>query len=78
MKKENPSFEEIIRMRIVFSVPGMESVNVQRNLEYKTADGQPMHMDLYTPPEPLRPCPAVLLIHGGPIPRTGAVSLQHK
>jgi acetyl esterase/lipase len=72
MKNENPSFEEMIRMRVVFSVPGMEAVTVQRNVEYKTADGQPMLMDLYTPPGPLRSRPAVVLIHGGPIPITGA------
>jgi acetyl esterase/lipase len=72
MKKENPSLEEMIRMRIIFSVPGMDAVSVQRNLKYKTADGQPMHMDVYTPPGPLRPRPAVVLIHGGPILRTGA------
>jgi acetyl esterase/lipase len=71
MGKENPSFEEMSRMRIVLSVPGMDAVAIQHNLEYKTADGQPMHMDIYTPPGPAQPRPAVILIHGGPTPRTG-------
>jgi acetyl esterase/lipase len=73
--KKNPSFQEMIRMRICFSVPGMDSVCVQRDLEYKTADGQPLHMDIYTHPAAPRPCPVVILIHGGPIPRIGAKNM---
>ena len=72
MGKENPSFEEMRQMRIVYSVPGMDALGIQRNLEYKIADGQPMHMDIYTPQGPSLQRPAVVLIHGGPIPRTGA------
>lgn len=72
MGKENPSFEEMSQMRIVYSVPGMDAVSMQRNLVYKTADGQPMRMDIYTPRGSSRLRPAVVLIHGGPIPRTGA------
>lgn len=75
MEKKNPPFEEMIRMRIVFSVPGMDAVSVRRNLEYKTADGQPLHMDVYAPPGPPRPRPSVILIHGGPLPRTGAKNM---
>lgn len=62
-------------MRIVFSVPGMDGVSVQRNLEYKSADGQPLHMDIYTTSGTPRPSPAVILIHGGPIPRIGAKNM---
>jgi acetyl esterase/lipase len=69
--KKNPPFEEVIRRRVVFSVPGMEAVKTSRDLVYKRTDGQPLHMDLYAPPGPLRPRPAVILIHGGPIPRIG-------
>jgi len=32
-------------------------------------------MDLYSPSGPQRPRPAVVLIHGGPIPRTGAKNM---
>ena len=71
-EKKNPPFEQMIRMRIVLSVPGMDAVKANRNLVYKSADGQPLHMDVYAPPGPLRPRPAVILIHGGPIPRIGA------
>ncbi len=62
-------------MRIVFSAPGMDAVSVQRNLTYKTAGGQVLHMDVYCPPGPARPRPAVILVHGGPIPRTGAKNM---
>ena len=75
MEKKSPTLEEMIRMRIVFSVPGMDGVRVQRNLEYKAADDQPLHMDVYAPPGPPRSRPAVILIHGGPIPIAGAKNM---
>jgi acetyl esterase/lipase len=65
----------MVRLRIVFTVPGMEDVNVRRDLVYKTADDQPLHMDVYSPPGPAQPRPAVVLIHGGPIPRIGAKNM---
>lgn len=75
VEKPNPSLEEMIRMRVVFSVPGMDAVSVRRNLVYKTADGQPLHMDVYSPSGPPRARPAVILVHGGPIPRIGAKNM---
>ena len=75
MEKKNPSLEEMIRMRIVYTVPGMDAVSVRRDLQYKTADGQLLHMDLYSPHGERRPRPAVILIHGGPIPRGGAKNM---
>jgi acetyl esterase/lipase len=75
MEKRNPPFEEMIRMRVVLSVPGMDGVVVRRDLVYKVAEGQPLQMDVYSPPGPARPRPAVLLVHGGPIPRTGAKNM---
>jgi len=67
-----PPLEEMVRMRIVFRVPGMEAAAQRRNLTYKAADGQPLHMDVYAPPGPAQARPAVILVHGGPIPRLGA------
>src|SRR5947208_16477121 len=75
MEKKNPPLEEVIRMRVVFNVPGMDAVTVRRDVEYKTADGQPLHMDVYSPSGPTRPRPAVVLIHGGPIPKLGAKNM---
>ena len=75
MDKKNPPFEEMVRMRAVLRIPGMDSVIVRRDLEYKTADGQHLHMDVYAPPGEPQPRPAVILIHGGPIPRIGAKNM---
>lgn len=75
MGKRIPPFDEMIRMRIGFSVPGMDCVSVQRNLVYKTIDGQPLRMDVYSPPGVPQPRPAVILVHGGPIPRVGAKNM---
>ncbi len=75
MEKKNPSFEEMIRMPVVLSVPGMETVGVQRNIVYKSAEDQPLHMDVYSPPGPARPRPGVILVHGGPIPHVGAKNM---
>jgi acetyl esterase/lipase len=69
------TFEEMIRMRVVFSVPGMDAVSVRRDLVYKVADGQPLQVDVYSPSGPPRSRPAVILIHGGPIPRIGAKNM---
>jgi acetyl esterase/lipase len=62
-------------MRVVFAVPGMDAVRVQRDLAYKVADGQPLHLDIYAPAGPPRARPSVILIHGGPIPRIGAKNM---
>jgi acetyl esterase/lipase len=59
-------------MRIVFALPGMESVKVHRDLVYKNADGIALQMDVYAPPDGTPRRPAVILVHGGPIPQIGA------
>jgi acetyl esterase/lipase len=74
--EKSPTFEEIVRMRIVWSVPGMDAVAVRRNIAYKAGDGgAPLQMDVYSPPGPARQRPAVILIHGGPIPQVGAKNM---
>jgi acetyl esterase/lipase len=75
VEKKMPPFEEMIRMRVVLSVPGMDAVSVRRDLVYKSADGQALRLDLYSPAGPARPRPAVLLVHGGPIPMLGAKNM---
>jgi acetyl esterase/lipase len=76
VEKKTPTFEEIVKMRVVWSVPGMDAVAVRRHVAYKTGDaGAPLHMDVYSPPGPARPRPAVILIHGGPIPQLGAKNM---
>lgn len=75
MEKKSPPFEEMIRMRVVLRVPGMDAAEVRRDVVYRTAAGEPLHMDVYSPPGPPRTRPAVILVHGGPIPRTGAKNM---
>jgi len=75
VEKKNPSFEEMIRMRVVLTVPGMDAVSVKRDVAYKTVDGQPLLMDVFSPAGPPRARPAVILVHGGPIPKLGAKNM---
>lgn len=72
VEKKTPSFEELVRMRVMVTAPGMDAVVVRRDVVYKTPAGEPLRMDVYTPPGPPSRRPAVILVHGGPIPRTGA------
>jgi dipeptidyl aminopeptidase/acylaminoacyl peptidase len=61
--------DDFSKKRIVYSVPGMDKVIVQRGLQYTSADKTTLPMDVYVPPglgaDERRP--AVILIHGGPI-----------
>jgi len=67
-----PTFEQIIRRRVVYTVPGMEHAQLREGLPYKNADGASLSFDLYAPAGASRPRPAVILIHGGPVPVLGA------
>ncbi len=75
MEKKMPPFEEMVRMRIVLSIPGMDAVTARRDVVYKTAGADALKMDVYSPPGPAHPRPAVLLVHGGPIPTLGAKNM---
>jgi acetyl esterase/lipase len=56
--------------RIVHRVDGMDRVAVQRDVRYREDGDAPLLMDVYAPPElpPGARLPALLFIHGGPIP----------
>ena len=58
--------EHISKKRVVYSLPGMESIAPQRDL-FTSSDGKPLEMDLYLPRE-LRasPAPVVVLVEGYP------------
>lgn len=71
---QNPSFEEMTRLPIVYRIPGMDRTAVRRDVAYETGgtpthDQPPLLMDVYGPAagEKAR-LPAVVLIHGGPVP----------
>jgi acetyl esterase/lipase len=56
---------ELVMKPVVYRVGGMERVRVKKDLKYTDAADPNLLMDVYTPPGPLRPRPAVLFIHGG-------------
>jgi acetyl esterase/lipase len=70
---QSPSFEEMTKLPIVYSIPGMDRTAVRRDIVYRTAgetsDQTALLMDVYRPggSEKTR-LPAVVLIHGGPVP----------
>ncbi|MCI0486703.1 MAG: alpha/beta hydrolase [Blastocatellia bacterium] len=52
---------------IVYSVPGMDRVQVRKNVTYKTAGSVDLKMDIYSPPDLRREArlPAVIFLSGG-------------
>ena len=63
---KEPTLEEIKPMRVVYSVPGMERVKVQKNLVFKKAGDLELQMDVYAPPDLKRGerRPAVVFVSG--------------
>lgn len=41
--------KRLIAARVVYTVPGMDAVDVRRDLTYKTVDDSPLGMDVYLP-----------------------------
>ncbi|HEX6607338.1 MAG TPA: alpha/beta hydrolase [Chloroflexia bacterium] len=52
--------------QIVYTLPGMDTVPVRKDIVYKSVDGESLMLDVYTPPgaEPGARRPAVLFVHG--------------
>jgi acetyl esterase/lipase len=65
-----PPFEELVRMPVVYRVPGMDKAVVRRNLVYKTAGKSPLELDAYLPAglDSGERRAAVVFVHGGPAP----------
>lgn len=62
--------DDMSTRRIVYTVPGMDRVNVQRNLAFRTGDpSAELKMDVYRPAGPPMPLPAIIFVHGGPVAR---------
>jgi len=64
---EHPMFQN----RVVYTVPGMDTVEVRRDLVYRHPEGgADLLMDVYLPPGLAvgETRPGVILVHGGPIP----------
>jgi acetyl esterase/lipase len=63
---KEPTLEEIKRMRIVYSVPGMAQASVKKNLKYKTVGDLQLEMDVYSPRKltPGARAPAIIFVPG--------------
>ena len=59
--------------KVVYSIPGMNTVEVRENLAYRKDGPDELKMDIYLPPKLAanERRPVVLFIHGGPVPSTG-------
>jgi acetyl esterase/lipase len=60
--------EGLLTKRIVYTVPGMDRVRVERDLVYREINDLKFTFDVYSPRGKAKPRPAVVLIHGGPLP----------
>jgi acetyl esterase/lipase len=49
---------------MVYRVPGMANAKVREGIVYKTAEGSPLHFDLYTPAKASGATPVVVFVHG--------------
>lgn len=69
--REEMSFQEIIPLGAVYQIPGMDKVEVRKNISYKTVDGKALRGDIYLPPglKPGARRPAVIFVAGGMDPR---------
>ena len=68
---EDPAwYKRFLPKRIVYQVPGMEQVKVTKNVTYKRVGETELSMDVYAPPDlpKGKRLPAVIFIHGGPLP----------
>ena len=75
MDKKTPTLDELIRLRVVLSIPGMDAVRRLRDVVYNDTDSGPLHMDICSPERAVGLLPAVLFVHGGPVPRLGAKNM---
>src|SRR5260370_864553 len=59
--------KDVLKKPVVYTVPGMDSVQVTRGIVYRTDGGVSLQMDVYRPPnlQKNERRPAVLFLHGG-------------
>ena len=64
-----PALDEMVKKRVVYTVPGMVAVTVRRALVYRTAGETELKMDVYCPAGigESSSAPVVMLVHGGPV-----------
>jgi dienelactone hydrolase len=62
---QNRDAERISRTRVVYTLPGMESVSVKRDVPFTDAGGEPLTFDIYSPSGSAAASHAVVLMVGG-------------
>jgi acetyl esterase/lipase len=69
-QNKQPTAAEMVRMPLVYRLPGMENARIHKDLVYRTVGKDELKMDVYGPGPggPAGPRPALVFIHGGPIP----------
>src|SRR2546426_12395633 len=63
---QQPARHEITLRKVLYEIPGMDRVDVRRDIEYRTTDAGLLTMDVYRPPdvpEDVR-LPAVIFLMG--------------
>ena len=60
----------IHKRRVVYQVPGTDSVSVQRDIVYKSVEATDLKLDVYAPKGLSNSArlPGIVFIHGGPLP----------
>jgi acetyl esterase/lipase len=66
-QEQEKQLREMLKAPVVYSVPGMEKVQVTEGLVYRTDGGVTLHMNIYRPAGLARDArrPAVFFLHGG-------------
>jgi len=66
MKQEEMPPTELAKLRVAYSIPGVEAVTVQRDLPYRETESGSLTFDVYYPPgvAPGERRPAVLVVYG--------------
>jgi hypothetical protein len=68
MRQDNTQQDEISKRRVVYRIPGMDSVKVRRDAEYRATDAGVLTMDIYYPDDSKSGAriPAVVVVAGFP------------
>src|SRR5687767_11137815 len=57
---------EVTTRRLLYEIPGMDSIRPRVD-QFPGADGQPLPLEIYEPPQPIAsPPPSVILVEGYP------------
>lgn len=64
---DEATFQEMARKQVVYTLPGMESVTVRKDIRFKSVNDLALKMDVYAPDglKPVERRPAVILVSGG-------------